>query len=137
MVAGVTVISVLINFVEVASGSRKSTTLMRYWLSCASSSGVSTAVGGKVSFNSAYDSRIHFCRTGSSGLFETGNGKFKLIFRSRCAIGGVKALVAPLAWSLAMLLLDHAKLLVSNASSAKSLRRLGPSSGFVKLIGAR
>src|SRR5256885_893893 len=57
----------LMKWVIVASGSRKSMTLVRYWLSWASSSGVSTASGGRTAFINWYASRIHFFRISSSG----------------------------------------------------------------------
>ena len=48
--------------------------LITYWLSCASSSAVSIAFGGRIDFNNWYVSLIHFCRTGSLQSFETGSG---------------------------------------------------------------
>jgi hypothetical protein len=48
------------NRVSVESGSRKSMTLTRYWLSCRNSSAESTAAGGRTALQSWYVSRIHF-----------------------------------------------------------------------------
>ena len=61
-------------WVIVQSGSRKSMMLITNWLSWASSSGVSTARGGRTHLRSWYVSEIHFRRIGSSGSFETGRG---------------------------------------------------------------